>query len=122
MQPFHPITEKSCKNLVGKPVLVFLTNGSEIYGIVSRVEKNKLILNDDRKANTKSSSRNTKPTPTKKGKKKQAQPVPPTQPSTEDQLSSFGLIRFGGPLQAQAARPTGPVDIQIDYIAAMFSE
>jgi small nuclear ribonucleoprotein (snRNP)-like protein len=123
MQPFHPITEKSCKNLVGKPVLVFLTNGSEIYGIVSRVEKNKLILNDNRHANTKSSSRSTKPTPTKKGKKKQAQPVSPTQPSTEDhQLSSFSLIRFGGPLQAPAARPTGPVDIQIDYIAAMFSE
>ena len=122
MQPFHPITEKSCKNLVGKPVLVFLTNGSEIYGIVSRVEKNKLILNDDRQANTKSSSKNTKPTLTKKGKKKQAQPVTPTQPSTEDQLSSFGLIRFGGPLQAPTARPTGPVDIQIDYIAAMFSE
>ncbi|CAH1209920.1 hypothetical protein PAECIP111891_03441 [Paenibacillus allorhizoplanae] len=118
MQPFHPITEKSCKNLVGKPVLVFLTNGSEIYGIVSRVEKNKLILNDNQQANTKSSSKSTKPTLNKKGKKKQAQPVAPTQPSTEDQLSSFGLIRFGGP----PVRPTGPVDIQIDYIAAMFSE
>ncbi|KRF09590.1 hypothetical protein ASG89_15325 [Paenibacillus sp. Soil766] len=122
MQPFHPITAKSCKNLIGKPVLVYLTNGSEIYGIVSRVEKNKLILNDNQEASIKSSSKNTKPTPTKKGKKKQAQPVSPNQPSTQEQLSSFGLIRFGGPLQAPPAKPTRPVDIQIDYIAALFSE
>ncbi|NQX63700.1 hypothetical protein [Paenibacillus qinlingensis] len=122
MQPFHPITEKSCKNLVGKPVLVYLTNGSEIYGIVSRVEKNKLILNDNQKPSIKSSSKSTKPTPAKKGKKKQAQPDAPAQTAPEDGLSSFGLIRFGGPLQASPDRPTGPVDIQIDYIAAMFSE
>ncbi|CAN7293174.1 hypothetical protein LJR153_001517 [Paenibacillus sp. LjRoot153] len=122
MQPFHPITEKSCKNLVGKHVLVYLTNGSEIYGIVSRVEKNKLILNDNQQTSIKSYSKTSKPTPTKKGKKKQAQPDAPTQTSTENQLSSFGLIRFGGPLQAPLARPNGPVDIQIDYIAAMLSE
>lgn len=122
MQPFHPITEKYCKSLVGKPVLVYLTNGSNIYGIVSRVEKNKLILNDNQQAKLKSSSRNTKPALTKKGKKKPVQPDTPLQMTIQDHLSSFGLIRFGGPAQAPTARPTGPVDIQIDYIAAMFSD
>lgn len=121
MQPFQPITEKYCRSLVGKPVLVYLTNGSDIYGIVSRVEKNKLILNDNQQAKLKS-SRNTKPTLTKKGRKKPAQPNTPLQMTTQDHLSSFGLIRFGGPAQAPAARPTGPVDIQIDYIAAMLSD
>lgn len=122
MQPFHPITAKSCKNLIGKPVLVYLTNGLEIYGVVSRVEKNKIIINDKQQASTKSSSKSTKPTSAKKGKKKQAPPTSPTQPSTDEGLSSFGLIRFGGPSQVPAARPTGPIDIQIDYIAALFSE
>ncbi|OAS15435.1 hypothetical protein [Paenibacillus oryzisoli] len=123
MQPFHPITAKSCKNLIGKPVLVYLTNGLEIYGIVSRVEKNKIIINDKKQQTSiKSSSKSTKPATTKKGKKKQAAPDSPTQPLAEEGRSSFGLIRFGGPSQVPAARPTGPIDIQIDYIAAMFSE
>ncbi|MDR6554177.1 hypothetical protein [Paenibacillus qinlingensis] len=119
MQPFHPITEKSCRNLIGKTVLIYLSNGSEIYGIVSRVEKNKLILNDEQPAKVKSALKTSKPTLTKKAKKKQVQPDTPAPLTNEDQLSSFGLIRFGGPPQT---RPTGPVDIQIDYIAAMFSE
>lgn len=122
MQPIHPITEKNCRSLVGKPVLVYLTNGSDIYGIVSRVEKNKLILNDTGQAKLKSTSKSTKPTLTKKGKKKLAQPDTPPQMTAENQFNSFSFIRFGGPAQAPTPRPTGPVDIQIDYIAAMFSD
>ena len=95
MQPFHPITEKSCRSLVGKPVLVYLTNGSEIYGIVSRVEKNKLILNDNRQAKLKSASKNTKPTLTKKGEK-EASPTRITPHSHDSPRSA--LILWPHPL------------------------
>ncbi|OCT16733.1 hypothetical protein A8709_08715 [Paenibacillus pectinilyticus] len=120
MQAFHPITEKTCRSLVGKPVLLVLNNGVELAGIVSRIEKNKLILNDSPQAKLNSTPKSTKTTIAKKGKKQPVQRDMPTSAESTEQLSSFGLPLFGGP--APAPRPTGPVDIQIDYIAALFSE
>lgn len=122
MQPIHPINEKSLKSLIGKPVLLYLNNGLDVYGIVSRVEKNKLILGDNTPAKLSSTTRTTKPSLSKKVKKKAASSETPLQAGPAEQLSSFGLPLFGGPSTAAPPRPTGPVDIQIDYIAAMFSE
>jgi small nuclear ribonucleoprotein (snRNP)-like protein len=51
MQPIYPITDKTCRSLYGKPVLIFLNDGSEIYGVLSRIEKNKLILNEKKQKN-----------------------------------------------------------------------
>lgn len=47
MQPIDPITEKACKSLCGKPVLLYLNDGSQIFGVLSRLEKNTLILNEE---------------------------------------------------------------------------
>jgi hypothetical protein len=46
MQRIYPITEESCRAHSGKPVLLFLTNGTEIQGMLSRVEGGKLYLNE----------------------------------------------------------------------------
>jgi small nuclear ribonucleoprotein (snRNP)-like protein len=46
MQAIYPITGENCKAHYGKPVLIYLHDGSEIQGIMSRVEKGNLILND----------------------------------------------------------------------------
>jgi hypothetical protein len=122
MQPIHPINEQNIRSLIGKPVLLYLNNGLDVYGIVSRIDKNKLILNDNTPAKLNSTTKTAKPPLSKKVKKKTALPSSPLQANPSEQLSSFGLPLFGGPSTAPPPRPTGPVDIQIDYIAAMFSE
>jgi hypothetical protein len=47
MQRIHPITEESCRPHCGKPVLVILADGTEIQGVLSRVDGGKLYLNDE---------------------------------------------------------------------------
>ncbi|MBP1157081.1 MULTISPECIES: hypothetical protein [unclassified Paenibacillus] len=47
MKPIHPISVKGCKAYYGKPVCVILKDGAQLVGILSRLEKGKLILNDE---------------------------------------------------------------------------
>lgn len=47
MQRIHPITEESCRSHCGKPVLLYLNDGTEIQGILSRVSGGKLYLNEE---------------------------------------------------------------------------
>ncbi|WNR45526.1 hypothetical protein [Paenibacillus roseipurpureus] len=129
MQSIHPIDVNNCRNLIGKTVLLYLTNGLEFHGTLSRVEKNKLILNANQPVKLSSATKSTKPVSSKKGKKKPIQPNPSLQVTPAHQLSSFGLPLFGswisGPEVAPAAEPVtgapGPVDIHMDRIAAMFT-
>ncbi|GAI82845.1 unnamed protein product, partial [marine sediment metagenome] len=107
------------------PVLIFLNDGSEIYGILSRIEKNKLFLNDDVTTKLNSSTKKTKKTISKskvKTKTKQAKPLDQTSFSgtVDEGRFSFGLplMSFGG----MAPGYQGAVDIQLENIAAMFSE
>ena len=124
MQPIHPITDKTCRSLYGKPVLIFLNDGSEIYGVLSRIEKNKLILNDDAIPKLNSATKKTKKTISKsktvKTKTKQAKPLDQTSFSgtAGEGYSSFGLPLFGG----AAPGYQGAIDIQLENIATMFSE
>lgn len=122
MQPIYPITDKTCRSLYGKPVLIFFNDGSEIYGILSRIEKNKLILNDDSASKLSSTTKKTKKTISKSKaiKTKQAKPLVqnPFSDTEGEGFSSFGLPLFGG----IAPGFQGPIDIQLENIAAMFSE
>ncbi|NOU75244.1 hypothetical protein GC098_28295 [Paenibacillus sp. LMG 31458] len=125
MQPIYPITDKTCRSLYGKPVLIFLNDGSQIYGILSRIEKNKLFLNDDVTTKLNSATKKTKKTISKskvKTKTKQAKPLDQTSFSgtVDEGQSSFGLpfMSFGG----MAPGYQGAIDIQLENIAAMFSE
>jgi hypothetical protein len=47
MQPLYPVTEENCKPHYGKPVLLFTRDGTEVHGILSRVEGQKLYLNEE---------------------------------------------------------------------------
>ncbi|SDE15862.1 hypothetical protein SAMN02799630_04854 [Paenibacillus sp. UNCCL117] len=44
MKRIYPVTEEDCKPHCGKPVLVLMQDGTEIYGVLSRVEGGKLYL------------------------------------------------------------------------------
>lgn len=46
MKRIFPINESNCKSLYGKTVFLFLEDGSEFVGTLSKFEKNQLILND----------------------------------------------------------------------------
>ncbi|MDQ0878490.1 hypothetical protein QFZ77_007149 [Paenibacillus sp. V4I3] len=122
MQPIHPITDKTCRSLYGKPVLIFFNDGSEIYGILSRIEKNKLILNDDATPKLSTTTKKTKKTISKSKTVKSKQAKSPNQTSfsgtADEGYSSFGLPLFGG----VASGYQGAIDIQLENIAAMFSE
>lgn len=122
MQPIHPITEKACKSLCGKPVLLYLNDGSQVFGVLSRFEKNKLILNDEArpKLSTKTASKKSKNTAKAKSAKVNSENQEPTYTGIEPVRLSFfgGLPFFGGPAPAQE----GAIDIPLDRVAAMFSE
>jgi len=47
MELVYPINEDVCSGLVGLPVCAVLHDGTRHYGILSRVENGRLILNDD---------------------------------------------------------------------------
>ncbi|SDO81913.1 hypothetical protein SAMN04487897_12355 [Paenibacillus sp. yr247] len=122
MQPIHPITQKTCQGLYGKPVLIYLNDGSEIYGVLSRIEKNTLILNDDTLPKLNTSSKKTKKTVSNtksvKTKTSKSQAQPPLQDQALEEYSYFGLPLFGGPTPGY----TRGFDIPLGSIAAMFSE
>jgi hypothetical protein len=46
MQTIYPITEQSCKPYCGKPVIIMLHDETQIEGMLSRVEKGRIILNE----------------------------------------------------------------------------
>ncbi|WP_282939888.1 hypothetical protein [Paenibacillus sp. RC67] len=45
MRHIHPINEDTCREHYGKPVLIILRDGSELVGILSQYDNDKLILN-----------------------------------------------------------------------------
>lgn len=46
MQRIHPVTAENCRAHYGKPVLLYLTDGTEVTGVLSRVQGGRLILNE----------------------------------------------------------------------------
>ncbi|NOU99609.1 hypothetical protein [Paenibacillus planticolens] len=121
MQPIHPITEKACKSLYGKPVLLFLNDGSQFFGVLSRFENNTLILNDEARPNLNSTTSKKKAKAKTKTRTKNVK-VAETEASSPnpalEPLNFFGTPIFGGPAPAQPRA----VDIPLDRVAAMFSE
>ena len=87
MQPIYPITEKACRSLYGKHVLIYLNNGSEIYGVLSRFEKNKLVLGDDNAPKLNSSTKKTKRSIPKSKTVKTKKNHAPVGPSLSSQAS-----------------------------------
>ncbi|TDF91844.1 hypothetical protein [Paenibacillus piri] len=47
MRHIHPISEASCREHYGKPVLVILKDGGEIAGILTKVGPDTLVLNGE---------------------------------------------------------------------------
>ncbi|OXM83390.1 hypothetical protein [Paenibacillus rigui] len=47
MKHIHPISEEQCREHYGKPVLVILRDGSELVGVLSRYDQDKIILNGE---------------------------------------------------------------------------
>ncbi|UJF32409.1 hypothetical protein [Paenibacillus hexagrammi] len=71
MERVFPVTEKSCAAYCGKPVFIYLYDGSEIYGVLSRVENGHLILNDKAATVTSSQSKKRKSVAVKSRKKEE---------------------------------------------------
>jgi hypothetical protein len=70
LQRVFPITEQTCREHCGKPVLIFLADGSEITGMLSRVEGGKLYLNEQTDMSDESFSDDEPVAPSKKKKVK----------------------------------------------------
>jgi small nuclear ribonucleoprotein (snRNP)-like protein len=120
MQPIHPITAETCKSLCGKPVLLYLNDGSQIFGVLNRFEKNTLILNDDappKLSSTTSKKKNKSSAKTRTVKTNNESSVPSSSEPVLERLNFFGLPLFGG-----TAPSSGAIDIPLDRVAVMFSE
>jgi hypothetical protein len=61
VEPIYPVTAETCSRFAGMPVCVVLHDGTRHYGILSRVEGGKVILNDAPQALT-ASKKNRKQT------------------------------------------------------------
>ncbi|MBD0383564.1 hypothetical protein [Paenibacillus sedimenti] len=83
MQRIFPVTEQTCIAHCGKQVLIYLYDGSEIYGTLSRVESGRLILNDTVAAVSSSSK--------KKPKGKAAKAKPNQNQATTQAWGPFGV-------------------------------
>ncbi|WP_173227386.1 hypothetical protein [Paenibacillus alba] len=118
MQPIHPITAKSCRSLCGKPVLIYLNDGSQIFGVLSRLDKNNLILNEEARPKLNSTKKRGKST-AKTVKTKQSKTVSSNPALNEPPI---GYSFFGLPLFGPAPGPLGALEIPLDRVAAIFSE
>ncbi|MEW9700574.1 hypothetical protein [Paenibacillus sp. SI8] len=117
MQPIYPITEKSCFAHYNKPVLMFLNDGTEIYGVLSRVEKGKLILNEPPAAvASKTVKKTTKKTAKVKNKQSKAKSQVLEQPPASGEYPVFGIPPFGGFDYRQ-----GALTFDIESVVALFS-
>ncbi|CAG7650551.1 hypothetical protein PAESOLCIP111_06105 [Paenibacillus solanacearum] len=71
MRAIYPISAEKCKPFYGKPVCIFLMDGSEIFGTLSRVDGQTLILNEDAAASAKAGKTSSQ---SKKGASRKAKP------------------------------------------------
>ncbi|OPH56155.1 hypothetical protein BC351_28710 [Paenibacillus ferrarius] len=118
MQPIHPITAKSCRSHCGKPVLIYLNDGSQIFGILSRLDKNNLILNEEARPKLNSAKKSGK-SASKTIKTKQSKTAS-SNPALSEPPGGFSF--FGLPLFGPAPGPLGAFVIPLDRVAAIFSE
>jgi hypothetical protein len=69
MKQIDPISEENCREHYGKPVLVILKDGSELVGVLSRYNQDKIVLNSEAPLET-TVQRSKKLSIKKKGSKK----------------------------------------------------
>ncbi|MGG1554481.1 hypothetical protein [Paenibacillus ferrarius] len=128
MQPIHPISAKSCKNLLGKPVFLVLKDGSRLFGVLHRVDNNRLTIGDEPLANVSAKPKKTakKQTATKSKTAKTTKKQTPAEQSAPEQETPAGLISFGfwgPPPEAPAPAPAPRSwDVPLDNVGAMFTE
>ncbi|MGG1519254.1 hypothetical protein ABE504_27905 [Paenibacillus oryzisoli] len=124
MQPIHPISAKSCKHLLGKPVFLVLKDGSRLFGVLHRVDNNRLTIGEETLASVSAKPKKTakKTTATKSKPAKTARKQTPAEQSAPEQETPAGLISFGfwgPPPEAPAPRSW---DVPLDNVGAMFTE
>jgi hypothetical protein len=132
MQRVFPVTEQTCREHCGKPVLIFLNDGSEITGMLSRVEGGKLYLNEQSDTSDEnqsddetvaSSSKKKKTVKTRAIKKKKAaggKKVRTAAANTADPFfGPYGLppAEYGGGAYGGYA---APLVFDINAVAALF--
>lgn len=93
MRPIHPITEQSCRDHYGKPVLIVLRDGSELVATLSKFDNDKIILNGgEETAGTRgsSSTKSTIRSGRSKNKTKAAKVRAYKEPDVEPGFGPFG--------------------------------
>jgi len=94
MRQIHPISEESCKEHYGKPVLVIMKDGSEISGILTKLDNGKLILNGDSTAATTNAKASKRKTGKNKSKAKVSFSPFPLSPFGSGIVLDLALIAF----------------------------
>lgn len=128
MQRIYPITEDNCRPHCGKPVLIFLNDGTEIQGILSRVRDGKLYMNEksDTDKPSQASTRSKKKVTIKSakpGKKKGRKPnvgVAAAEPGPLDNGYSNGYGYGPGPGYGFGYGLGPPFALNLTTIAALF--
>ncbi|SEG39726.1 hypothetical protein [Paenibacillus sp. UNC499MF] len=75
MQRIDPASSEQIRPHIGRPVLVYLRDGAEIFGILSRLDQGNLILNEEPGVKSPSAKTDKKLKVAKTGRKKSAPPA-----------------------------------------------
>lgn len=75
MQRIDPASSEQIRPHIGRPVLVYLRDGAEIFGILSRLDQGNLILNEEPDVKSPSAKTDKKLKVAKAGRKKSALPA-----------------------------------------------
>ncbi|MFC5451513.1 hypothetical protein [Paenibacillus aestuarii] len=123
MQRIDPINEQTCAALYGKPVLMFLQDGAEIFGTLSRIEDGKLIINDQ--------SAQVAAKPKKKAKAKIKKSAKKVKISQEETVETPAFVPYGFPygVAPYGTPPVGTlgfgydaaISVDIAALAALFA-
>ncbi|RKN65477.1 hypothetical protein [Paenibacillus ginsengarvi] len=125
MEQIVPINEETCTHFIGVPVCAVLNDGNRHFGIISKVRKGKLILNDSSEDEssgavkrskgeaTKTTAAKTRKTPTSRKSKRglQLSAFPPEAPA--EHFEPFETLEPRSPFGAK-------VSVDLANIAGLF--
>ncbi|AFH60058.1 hypothetical protein ACVNS2_05150 [Paenibacillus caseinilyticus] len=111
MKRIHNICEEECKPHYGKPVVLLLRDGTEVYGTLSRIHGGQLILNE-------TAENGAAGNVTLNQKKSKKGTAPKAAGKTEASTQAFGP--YPGPSPYGPVYPFAPILLDLALIALLF--
>jgi hypothetical protein len=119
----HPVTEETVRPHIGLPVVVVCHGGHRYFGVLSGLQKDKVVLNDQPSADTANRKRKSKKVSIKGVKKKNGRTRLHSDSAPKADSPSIGddpFVEHASPPWSHPIPPRIAIDLSsVVYIAAM---